>query len=277
MKPITIVLLASIAAVVSAMPLSPEQSDAILLWRARHAPRGGLVGAGPPSVTRNTTTTPIRSKLGSIKSRGVTEASGYSEDYAVQGMYLAGAAYCTSSAQQSWSCGPCKQVSGMQVEQTFAFPSTATYGYIGYIQSQNLIVVAFRGTTPTSSLQSILQDLKFFKTDPLWGIPGALVHKGFYESYISAQSVVHSAVSSLLQDYPSAQVGVFGHSLGGAMATLCALDLVLNVRITQMSSVVTVGQPRVGNQAFASFYDQAVTQPYGHYRVVHYRGTCISH
>eukprot|EP00163_Fabomonas_tropica_P014737 TRINITY_DN267_c0_g1_i11.p1 TRINITY_DN267_c0_g1~~TRINITY_DN267_c0_g1_i11.p1 ORF type:complete len:162 (-),score=36.01 TRINITY_DN267_c0_g1_i11:124-609(-) len=88
---------------------------------------------------------------------------------------------------------------------------------------------------------------------------------------MSAQSLVQSTVKSLLSKYPTAKVSVFGHSLGGAMATLCALDLVVNAKISRMGVTYTVGQPRVGNQAFASFYDQYVTHPYGHFRVVHAR------
>lgn len=45
---------------------------------------------------------------------------------------------------------------------------------------------------------------------------------------------------------------VTGHSLGGAMAILCAADL--KNLFGNVDSTYTFGQPRVGNPAFASWF-----------------------
>ena len=50
---------------------------------------------------------------------------------------------------------------------------------------------------------------------------------------------------------------VAGHSLGGAMATMAAIDIAKELRLTNIS-VVTFGAPRTGNRAFAREYEQHV-------------------
>jgi predicted lipase len=49
-----------------------------------------------------------------------------------------------------------------------------------------------------------------------------------------------------------------GHSLGGALAELDALYLTLNLPSNISIKAVTYGTPRVGNHAFARFYDKNV-------------------
>ncbi|PIN14365.1 Triacylglycerol lipase [Handroanthus impetiginosus] len=50
---------------------------------------------------------------------------------------------------------------------------------------------------------------------------------------------------------------VTGHSMGGAMAAFCGLDLRLSLG-EQNVHVMTFGQPRIGNAAFASYYSKVV-------------------
>ncbi|CAM8976270.1 unnamed protein product [Rhodiola kirilowii] len=45
--------------------------------------------------------------------------------------------------------------------------------------------------------------------------------------------------------------------MGGAMASLCGLDLAVNHDANEVQ-VITFGQPRIGNAAFASYYSQLV-------------------
>jgi predicted lipase len=53
---------------------------------------------------------------------------------------------------------------------------------------------------------------------------------------------------------------VTGHSLGAALAVLCALDLKHN-GYSQVS-VINLGQPRVGNQVFAQYYNETITDSF---------------
>ena len=79
---------------------------------------------------------------------------------------------------------------------------------------------------------------------------GVLVHEGFLTAYLC----VRDACCAWLQEIAvgvGARVRVCGHSLGGAIATLCALDLSLQGYSVQL---ITWGGPRVGNLAFAQFF-----------------------
>ena len=59
-----------------------------------------------------------------------------------------------------------------------------------------------------------------------------------------------------------AQVLVTGHSLGGAVATLCAFDLARKAEELGISPsqccCITFGAPRTGNAAFAKLFNQTV-------------------
>ena len=51
---------------------------------------------------------------------------------------------------------------------------------------------------------------------------------------------------------------VTGHSLGGALANLCAVDLQYNFSPDVSVEVYTFGAPRVGNKAFVDSYNRRV-------------------
>lgn len=72
------------------------------------------------------------------------------------------------------------------------------------------------------------------------------VHRGFAHAYAG----VRAGILQLIP--PGANLVITGHSLGGALATLCAEDLAEDFPVTD---VITFGSPRVGNGAFARRYN----------------------
>lgn len=58
-----------------------------------------------------------------------------------------------------------------------------------------------------------------------------------------------------------------GHSLGGALATMAALDLRINLKLPDVR-VISFGSPRVGNAVFAKWFDRHVGP---HWRFTHNR------
>jgi pimeloyl-ACP methyl ester carboxylesterase len=83
----------------------------------------------------------------------------------------------------------------------------------------------------------------------------ARVHVGFADAYDRLRADVIAAVEA----NPDKNVYVFGHSLGGALSMLCAIDLATD-RSRGVRSVthISSGTPRVGNGDFRSLFEFAV-------------------
>ena len=99
----------------------------------------------------------------------------------------------------------------------------------------------------TESVRDVMTDAMFWRrVVPYNGTnPAILVHAGFLRAYKSVRRQIHY-VARLFQ--PASFV-VAGHSLGAALATLCAVDLQYNFR--RLTTLHTSGSPRVGNAEFA--------------------------
>ena len=83
-----------------------------------------------------------------------------------------------------------------------------------------------------------------------------VVHAGFFISYNDSylRPNVTDAVREMMTVHRGDPIYVVGHSMGAAVATLCALDLQLTFDLGPSDvRLYTYGSPRVGNQAFAEF------------------------
>lgn len=94
----------------------------------------------------------------------------------------------------------------------------------------------------TASIKDWLTDARISKVK--WG-KGA-VHAGFAEAFRSVADQITDAI------LPGSRVIITGHSLGGALATLCA-DAFQDV--FEIEGVFTFGSPRVGNARFVGEYN----------------------
>ena len=101
------------------------------------------------------------------------------------------------------------------------------------------IILAFRGTEP-KELSDIKADISFFKRPAKSGQEG-WVHMGFQEEL----DKLWSRILEVLPKTTKKQIWITGHSLGAAMATICASRLEhLNPKL------YTYGSPRVGGENF---------------------------
>lgn len=167
--------------------------------------------------------------------------------------------------------------------QSLYHPRSDVTGFVGVNEIQREIVVCFRGT---NSVENFIVDLQFFKLD--FDYPGAVgarivraprgaratggrrhdararpQHKGFYTAYEEVSAHVQHAVAALHRRYPTFRVFVTGHSLGGALATIAALDL--SKRMPQVPvQHYTFGEPRVGNDKFAAYFNHSVANSMRH-------------
>ncbi|KAG5992830.1 hypothetical protein E4U43_003657 [Claviceps pusilla] len=82
------------------------------------------------------------------------------------------------------------------------------------------------------------------------------VHMGFLQSWQLARETVVPRLKALKKKYPSYQIQLVGHSLGGAVACLAALELKLSLGWDDLV-VTTFGEPRIGNYHLARYIDTA--------------------
>ena len=97
------------------------------------------------------------------------------------------------------------------------------------------------------------------------GMGPVLVHHGFLKAYESVRTQLRSVLTDLHDTYPTAKYRVTGHSLGAALATICAYDLAVNAAGADglFQEVVTFGSPRVGNPAFVTAFTAAINTSQG--------------
>lgn len=174
----------------------------------------------------------------------------------------AAASYCSPDTLANWTCDRCRtdRVGGFVPTAVIYDEVWNLQAYVGYSQVLSSIVVVFRGTK-SGSLTNWIHNLMTSTTRVKHpGMPDdATVHDGFYRSWTRSvlQKQVNAAVQALLQDdhhrgdRRDDPVVVIGHSLGGALATLCAAELVTEHNMTAVR-LYTFGCPRVGNAKFAT-------------------------
>jgi pimeloyl-ACP methyl ester carboxylesterase len=125
-------------------------------------------------------------------------------------------------------------------------PSTDTQGRVEEIAAGRWAIL-FPGT---ASIHDWRTDAKIRKT--AWAEDGARAHRGF----VAAWRSVAAEILGLLPDHAS--VTLAGHSLGGALATLCA-DVLDDAGI-EIEAVYTFGSPRVFNAAGAKTYNEELAE-----------------
>jgi triacylglycerol lipase len=81
--------------------------------------------------------------------------------------------------------------------------------------------------------------------------PKVRVHEGFLEDYKSVRDFFHSEVMVT----KAKKILVYGHSMGAAMAALCALDLQYNFPGKDVGGFA-IGMPRLGNKAFTESFNR---------------------
>ena len=122
-------------------------------------------------------------------------------------------------------------------------------------KNANGIIVAFRGTIPPTSIDSIPDWLEDFFTEPstCGTLPGK-VHSGFCHDIQSIISPVSAAVRAI--DPLQNRVFVTGHSKGGALASLGAY--LLTQASIPVQQVVTFASPKTGDPDFRTGYQKVI-------------------
>lgn len=188
--------------------------------------------------------------------------------------------YCvgTSGIYQPFSCASrCKDFPNLRLESTWntGVLMSDSCGYVAIdhgsqdgIQSP-AVIVAFRGTY---SLANTVVDLSTVPQEYVpYPEPGdgggnkteqphcanCTVHMGFLESWRQARRLVLPVLKAARARHPTYPIHLVGHSLGGAVACLAALELSMSLGLGQdQLRVTTFGEPQAGNAGFADYVDR---------------------
>ncbi|KAG2523243.1 hypothetical protein JM18_005847 [Phytophthora kernoviae] len=136
-------------------------------------------------------------------------------------------------------------------------------GLVGYSRLYDAIVIAFRGSMDVTNW---LDNLTFLKRRAYPQFPGVMVHQGFYWAWQSVAGQVLTILQPLQRLYPHAKLLVSGHSLGGAVAAICAFELEY-IQNMSVQALYTFGKPRVGNTNFSGRLRNASMEVY---RLTHF-------
>jgi predicted lipase len=71
---------------------------------------------------------------------------------------------------------------------------------------------------------------------------------------------LRDSFKKLVQTYPSYEIWVTGHSLGGALSSVAALEMIARNEVeADRVKLFTFGQPRTGDKTYASIHDKIVS------------------
>jgi hypothetical protein len=158
-------------------------------------------------------------------------------------------AYC-GDAVVNFTCYWCKQLgSNFVTAGTFGSPSGVTFGYVGVLRGQ-YVVVAWRGT---DNIRGFIQDADFTQTQFPGAPDGVRAHSGFLKLVTTfqpkAMALYEQAQASCGGDCP---VLFTGHSLGAAMSTMSAVDFAVRYK-GFTTQILNFGSPRIFNPAGATW------------------------
>lgn len=132
------------------------------------------------------------------------------------------------------------------------------FGFIS--ETSTRIFIVFRGTQTGRDAK---RDFNCIKV-PFHLVPGAgEVHQGFLNTYtklghgrlLSLRDFILKTISGM---DPTKKLYITGHSMGGGVATLCALDVAVNSSLFKQPILYTFASPRVGNKAFVEKFNSTI-------------------
>lgn len=144
-------------------------------------------------------------------------------------------------------------------EADLSIPETDTHCLV--VEADDCIAIVFRGT---DSIRDWITDVDFLREELLTSrrFGRAEVHSGFLQAYQSILGALTDRLRVLADGHladghhSTKPIFVAGHSLGGALALLAALEL--ERQGFEIAQVYTYGQPRLGNRAFCRVYNAAL-------------------
>lgn len=202
---------------------------------------------------------PLTYKLAELANQAYSVA-GYGDTYFVDGVLSLSGDKTSYRTRQAWLTAkgftPILNPAGVTDMMKYWGVMTTVSG---------VVMVAFRGTNSLSDLDIDLGNWSVglggtyidFSSWPVshgGSSTTVLAHHRFLETYLTVQASVRQYVQAQFQSgtRPTA-IQITGHSLGGALADLCAVDLAAFLGSSYPTpQLLTFGAPFTGDQAFAT-------------------------
>lgn len=138
-----------------------------------------------------------------------------------------------------------------------------TQGYLWLFPEQRKAYVCFRGTQDfqDAAKDIDIRDRRLYLPRSGYHVSPILVHRGFLDQYAAVKRMIFDDLNTYDKAYDN--IIFTGHSLGAALATIGAAYTKAMLPKKQVYCY-TYGCPRVGNDAFADWFDDNID---GGYRV----------
>jgi|UniRef100_A0A6C0INY6 predicted lipase len=184
--------------------------------------------------------------------------SQYNIDLVSNALNISQAAYCLGN-MDTWSCATCTDTNTYETKVEIK-GELVIFGYNQYIDS---IFIGFRGS---SNIQNWLSNIQIIFEHP-YEDSNIAVDKGFYDLYHSLKPSIETILSNMSMKYNTHRLLITGHSLGGALATVTAFDMIYHSLPYDINYLITFGSPRVGNYDFSAYFNlfQVYTKRITHY------------
>eukprot|EP00122_Pirum_gemmata_P020488 Pgem_evm1s19154 len=134
---------------------------------------------------------------------------------------------------------------GIKPTNSTLFKNDDVQGLISVDSSERKIIISFRGT---SEFVTWLRNAQFndqitYEPNNCGSVPthNCTVHPGLFGGYETIQETVHKHLQwqkDNLENFADYEVHTTGHSFGGALALLCAMDLATNYKTTVKLDIV---------------------------------------
>lgn len=132
---------------------------------------------------------------------------------------------------------------------------SAVLGHLLYDKINNTLFIVFSGTSNTCMAGLDLEYTQIELDSLLNYSPGMKAHQGITVAYLSIRKQLINHFLSFIPQNP--KIIITGHSLGGALGQLCALDLAFYKPIHY-----TFASPLILNQLSANVFEKFITNSY---------------
>lgn len=146
-----------------------------------------------------------------------------------------------------------RQYHDLGFKEVMTFVEGSMLGYV--VTGEDVTVVIFRGTN-SNEVSDWMANLSTSAMDTEHGA----IHKGFNAAYHSMKW----QIESILNERNTTHLWITGHSLGGALALVCAYDFVENEK-RQIDGIITFGQPMVARKPLAKYLDELLIGKYARF------------